>query len=164
MAINDVLAGAINDQIALEMSSAYVYLSMATHFEAKNLAGFAHWMQAQAKEEMAHAMRLYTYLSDRGGRVVLQAIPAPPTEFDSTSDVIGQVLGHERKVSAAINSLYELAVELKDYPTQTHLHWFIDEQVEEEKQAEDLLARTRLVEKHPGALLVLDRELAARTE
>lgn len=162
MAIDDNLARSINDQIALELSSAYVYLAMSAQFEADNLGGFANWMRVQTQEELAHAMRLYTFLVDRGGRVKLQAIKEPPADFGAIVEMIEGVLEHERKVTASINDLYAKAVKLNDRSTQVHLNWFIDEQVEEEKQAEDLLVQVKMVQDDPSGLLMLDRELAQR--
>jgi len=136
---------------------------MAANFETQNLPGFANWMKAQAKEEMGHGMRIYEYINDRGGKVVLGAIEKPPADFGAPREVFKQVLDHERKVTASINALYELAVKEKDYPTQLALHWFINEQVEEEKTAEDILEWLKALEKegmHP--LVIMDKQLGKR--
>jgi ferritin len=155
---------ALNQQIQLEMSSAYLYLSMATYFEDESLSGFAKWMYGQFGEEQGHARKLYEYIHDRGGRVVLQAIEKPPHEFDSALAVFEQVLEHEQKVTKSIHELYALAVKESDYATQTQLHWFIDEQVEEEKTATDILHHLNRIKGFPQLLLALDQRIATMRE
>ena len=107
-------------------------------------------------------MKLFGYVNDRGGRVVLQALPQPPQEFTSLLDVFEQVLAHERKVTALITRLYEIAVSEKDYAAQSMLQWFIDEQVEEEKNALQIVDTLKLVGTQGTALFMVDRQLAAR--
>lgn len=160
--LNKKLESAINDQIQRELASAYIYLSMAAYFEANTLPGFANWMRIQFHEEQAHAFKFFDFVYDRGGEVKLQAIEGPPTEFESPIDVFEQTLAHEQFVTSHINDLYGLAVELKDYPSQTLLQWFIDEQVEEEKNAGDILDMLKMVKGNAHALLMLDRELGSR--
>jgi len=152
----------LNDQITHELYSSYLYLSMAAHFEAANLPGFAHWMHAQADEEREHGMKFFEFIYDRGGRVKLQAIEQPPTEFGSPLQVFEQVLGHEQKVTSLIHNLYALAQQEKDYPTQVMLHWFIDEQVEEEKNAAAIIELLKLAGESGPALLMADRQLGSR--
>ena len=160
--LNKKLENAINDQIQRELASAYIYLSMAAYFEANTLPGFANWMRIQFHEEQAHAFKFFDFVYDRGGEVKLQPIEGPPTEFESPIAVFEQALGHEQKITGHINDLYTLAIEEKDYPSQSLLHWFIDEQVEEEKNAGDILDMLKMVKDNPHALLMLDRELRAR--
>ena len=124
---------AINDQIAMELESAYVYLSMAAYFDENNLPGFSHWMRMQHQEELEHAMKLFDFMLDNGGHVVLKALAKPPAQFKGALAVMKQSLKHEQKVTASITRLYELAVKEKDYPAQILLQWFISEQTEEEK-------------------------------
>jgi ferritin len=153
---------AMNDQIKMELESAYAYLAMAAYCEANNLPGFAHWMQVQFQEELGHAMKFFTFVNDRSGRVVLQAIVQPQVEFQSPADVFQQTLAHEQKVTAAINNLYKLAVEEGDYASQAFLQWFVTEQVEEEKSASEVLNALELVGDGGYALIMLDRELGQR--
>ena len=153
---------AMNEQIKNELYSAYMYLSMSAYFEAANLPGFAHWMQLQAQEEVAHAMKFYNFIYERGGRVVLYAIDQPPAEFQSPLDVFEQTLGHEQKVTAMINDLYTLAVQEKDYASQAFLQWFVTEQVEEEDSATQVLETLKMIGDKGHALLMLDRELGRR--
>ncbi len=162
MNMTEKLEKAFNDQIQAEIASAYLYLSMSAHFEAANLPGFAKWMKVQSHEEWDHAMRFYNHLIERGNRVRLQAIPQPPHEFGNPLEVMEQVLNHELKVSASIHRLFELASQKKDYAAQVMLEWFVTEQVEEEKQSSDLVARMRMFGDNPAALLAVDRELGSR--
>lgn len=153
---------AINSQINEELYSSYLYLAMAAHFNATNLPGFSHWMKVQADEEKAHAMKFYNYIYDRGGRVSLKAIPQPPAKFKSPLDVFKQVLEHEQKITKLINKLYELAIKEKDYPTEMMLHWFINEQVEEEKNDNEIIAQLEMIGDSLAMLMMIDRKLAER--
>jgi len=152
----------MNEQIKHELYSAYLYLSMSAYFEGESLPGFAHWMRVQAAEEQEHAMKFYDFIYERGGRVLLQAIDQPPAEFESLREVFKQTLEHEKKVTGLIEAIYAAAVEDKDYASQTFLNWFIDEQVEEEKNATDLLETLRMVGDKGSALIMFDRELGHR--
>jgi len=154
---------AINEQINKELHSAYVYLGMSAYCESINLTGFAHWMRMQSSEELSHAMRLFNFVNDRGGKVELRAIDKPPTTYQSPLDVMQQTLEHEQHVTALIEKLYETAVKEQDYATQAQLHWFITEQVEEEKNASAILEQLRMVGENRTALLMLDMELGKRT-
>jgi ferritin len=153
---------AINEQIKNELYSGYLYLAMSAYFEAKNLPGFAHWMRMQAEEEQEHALKFFDFLNDRGARVVLQAIDQPPVEWESPLAIFEHTLEHEQKVTGLINQLYELALEENDYPTQVMLQWFIDEQVEEEKNATEIVETLRLAGDTGQALIMMDRALARR--
>jgi ferritin len=160
--INKPLLDAINDQINFELSSAYLYLSMAAHFESENLSGFAHWMQIQFKEETDHAMKFFHYVYERGGKVTLKAIPQPTTKFKSPLEVFKQVFEHEQKVTSLIYKLYELALKDKDYATQNFLQWFIKEQVEEEKNASEIINMLEMIGDSPVSLIMADRQLGSR--
>jgi ferritin len=161
--LNEEIQKALNDQINNELYAAYLYLSMSAYFKAANLEGFAHWMRMQREEEIAHAMKIFDFVQDRDGRIELQALDKPQADFESPLVVMEQALGHEQKVTQRINELYELAVKHKDYPTQTLLQWFVTEQVEEEATAKQLADQLKLVGDNTAALLMLDRELGART-
>jgi len=161
--IGKAMQDAMNDQINKELFSSYLYLSMAAYFEEKNLPGFAHWMRAQEAEEREHAMKLYDFVLERGGRVTLKAIEAPKTEWNSSLELFEEVAGHEAKVTASIHALYELALKEKDYPAQVMLQWFISEQVEEEKNAAEIIANLKLIEERGTAVLMLDHRLAKRS-
>jgi ferritin len=161
--ISQTMQDALNDQINKEFFSSYLYLSMAAYFEDKNLTGFGHWMRLQAEEEHEHAMKIYDFILDRGGRVRLKAIDGPATDWKSNLEVAEAAAAHEAKVTASIHALYELALEEKDYPAQAMLQWFITEQVEEEKNAAELVAKLKLIEERGTAVLMLDHRLSKRS-
>jgi len=154
----------MNLQINKEMYSGYLYLSMAAHFESENLPGFSHWMTMQAEEELEHAMKFFNFLNEIGERVELDTIEKPDTEFDDPIKVFEQVLEHEKYVTSRIHLLYNLAVEKNDYPTQMFLQWFVNEQVEEEANATAILEMLKIGGAKGNALLMIDRQLAARAE
>jgi ferritin len=162
MTLSQTLQDALNDQIKYELASAHLYLSMAAYCETLNLSGFAHWMRVQYQEEAAHAMKFFDFINDRGGRVIVHGIAQPPTDFESPLDVFQKALENEQAVSALINRLYDLATRENDYPTQVMLHWFIEEQVEEEKSATEIVELLKLTGGQGAALIMLDRQLAAR--
>ena len=164
MELGKKLQDAINEQIREELASAYIYLSMAAYFEAENLPGFAHWMQVQSQEEMDHAMKFYAHVNERGGRVWLQAIPEPPAEFEGPTDVFQKALDHERYISGRIVDLYKLAQQEGEYATYGLLQWFVDEQVEEEASASEIVEMLKLAGEKGHALIMLDRQLAQRGE
>jgi ferritin len=160
--LSKAMQDAISQQINAEISSAYLYLSMSAYCAAGNRPGSAHWMRVQWQEELSHAMKLFDYVNDRGGRAVLKAVAQPPTEFKSLLDVFQQVLDHERAVTGMINHLYEAAVKENDYPTQILLQWFITEQVEEEKNATEIIEQLKMIGDQGAAVIMLDRHLAMR--
>jgi ferritin len=162
MEITSNVQNAINEQIKNELYSAYLYLAMSAHFEAESLPGFAKWTRMQADEEMEHAMKFFDYLNERGGRVTLHAIEQPPIGYGSPLEVFEMVLAHEQKVSALIHNLYEVALQDKDYATQVMLHWFIEEQVEEEASAGEIVEQLKKVDEHKGTLLHIDRHVGKR--
>jgi ferritin len=154
---------AMNEQINKELFSSYLYLSMAAYFEDKSLPGFAHWMRIQEREEREHGMKFYDFIQERSGKVTLKAIEAPKADWKSTLELFEEVAAHEAKVTASINVLYELALKEKDYPAQVMLQWFINEQVEEEKNAAEIVATIKMIDAHETAVLQLDHRLAKRS-
>ncbi len=160
--LNKKIHDAMNDQIQRELESAYIYLSMAAYFDSINLPGFAQWMKVQFQEEQAHAFKFYDFVYDRGNQVILQALGQPPVEFQSPLDAFEKTLAHEQKITGHINDLYALAVEEKDYPSQILLQWFVGEQVEEEKNAGDIVDMLKRIGDSYHALIMLDRELGQR--
>lgn len=157
--LSQKLQTALNDQINAELGSAYLYLAMSAHFEAGNLRGSARWMRRQAKEEVSHAMKLFDFVHDRDGRVTLAAVAQPPAQFGSTLEVWEEVLKQEQGVTARIHKLYALAQGENDYPTQTMLQWFVNEQVEEEKTAKTILEQARMIGSSSSTIYFLDRHL-----
>jgi ferritin len=152
----------INDQINKELYSAYLYLGMSAWCESANLPGAARWLKAQAQEEQGHALKFYNYVYDRGGKVTLEAIGKPEQEYASLLDLFQQVLEHERKVTALISGLYKVALAENDYAAQVMLHWFINEQVEEEKNASMIIESLKMVGTQGASLFMVDRQLGAR--
>ncbi len=160
--ISKTMEQAFNQQINFELYSEYYYLAMAAYCESIDLPGFASWMMAQAEEERQHAMRLFKFLIDRDGRVVLDKIEKPQNEYQSILDMFEHVLKHEQFVTSKINELYELAVKENDYPAQVELQWFIQEQVEEEKTARDIIQQLKWIGDQTMALYMLDQKMGQR--
>lgn len=152
----------LNKQSNRELYSSYLYLSMSAYFESINLKGFANWMMVQAQEELVHAMKFYDYVVERGGRVILDAIEAPPSEWASPMKVFEYTYKHEQKVTGLINNLVNLAVAEKDHATNSFLQWFVTEQVEEEASADEVVQKLKLAGDEGSGLFMLDRELAQR--
>lgn len=153
---------AINAQINAEMFSSYLYLSMSAWLGQKNLGGFSSWMRVQAQEELFHAMKMYDYLIERGGVVQLGAIAEPKTFWESTYEVVEDVVGHEEKVTALINNLVDVAIAEKDHASNIFLQWFVTEQVEEEASVGGVLERMKMIKDDSAGLFALDMELAKR--
>jgi ferritin len=154
---------AFNQQINEEIFSSYLYLSMSAYFESVNLKGFAGWMRVQAQEELVHAMKFFSFIHERGGRVALKALKAPETEWPSPRGAFEAVLKHEQYITGRINDLVALAAKESDNASAVFLQWFVTEQVEEEASAEEALRKVAMVKESPGAMLMLDRELGKRT-
>lgn len=161
--LNSKIQDAINEQINAEFYSAYLYLSMSAHFESAGLPGLANWFRVQFQEEQAHATIFMNYVHQRGGRVILKAIDAVPTEWAGAAEAFRATLEHEQKVTAMINSIYTLAADEKDYATRDRLNWFVSEQVEEEDNCRQLIDKLTLIGDNGMGLYMIDRELATRT-
>ncbi len=157
--LSEKMQKVLNGQLAAELYSAYLYVSMAAYFDAADLPGFANWMRVQAQEELTHGMKFCRYVNEQDGRVVLGPVEGPPTEWDSPAAAFEHVLEHEQKVTGLINELVKLAAEEKDQAARDFLQWFVKEQVEEEESAEAVL---RKVKEAGAELSALDGELAAR--
>ena len=153
---------ALNTQIKAEFYASHLYLSMSVYCDSIGLTGLAQWMRHQSEEERSHAMRLFEYIQDRGGQVILQAIEKPPADFDSALGVFQQALEHERSVTKMIHELREQALKENDQATEVELQWFVKEQVEEEKTAGDVVARLKMVGDDLTALLMVDGDLGSR--
>ena len=153
---------AMNDQINHELYSAYFYLAMSAYCESENFSGAARWLRVQAREEQAHAMKFYQYLIDRGEKLLFKPIAQPPLAFTSLKDVFAKVYEHEQKVTGLLSAIYEQALEARDVPSQALLHWYLTEQVEEEKNASTILAMLEKAGASVGALFQIDHELGER--
>ncbi|SCZ79168.1 ferritin [Acidaminobacter hydrogenoformans] len=160
--INKKVEEAFNIQINAELYSAYLYLSMAAYFEAQNLPGFANWMRVQFQEEQFHAMKMFDYVNERGGRVVLTKIDGPKVEWENVVDVFAEVLSHEQHVTSLINNIMDIAIDEKDHATRSFLNWFVDEQVEEEANAEAILADLKLIDGKGNGIMMMNREFKTR--
>jgi len=160
--ISEVLTREMNEQIKFELYSAYMYLAMSADCSNRNLSGFAHWLSQQAEEEIAHAMRFYNFLLERGAQVELMAIDQPPARYGSPLEIMEKSLEHERFVTSRINGLYKLALSEGDYPAQVLLQWFVTEQVEEESSIDEIIERMKMFGVEGSALLMLDTQLGMR--
>ena len=161
--LNEKMEKEFNEQINKELFSAYLYLDMKSRFSEMNLQGFVNWMDVQVQEEKAHAMGMYDYVLERGGRVELLAIDKPEVEGKTPLEIFEQVLKHEEFVTSRINHLMDVADEVRDRAALSFLDWYLKEQVEEESTVGGVLATLRLIGEDKKALLMLDKDLAART-
>jgi ferritin len=160
--LKPTIENALNKQINAELYSAYLYYSMAADFSSRSLTGCAHWMNIQALEEMGHAQKFVNFVNERGGHVALTAIGAPPVEWSSPLVAFEDSLAHEGEVTALINSLVDLSVAESDHATNNFLQWFVEEQVEEEAAAGEVVDKMKLIEGAAGGLFLLDAELGKR--
>ena len=161
--LNKKVEDAIKQQVNAEIFSSYLYYSMAAYFESLSLKGFSHWMRVQALEELTHVQKFVAFVSDRGGRVLMEAVEGPPTEWESPLAAFEAVYEHEVKVTGLINKLMDLALQERDHATVSFLQWFVTEQVEEEASVDDVVQKLKLVDKTEGGLFLLDQELDKRT-
>ncbi len=160
--ISEKMQEALNGQVNKEFYSAYLYLAMSAYCNTIGLPGFSNWMRQQYDEENLHVTKMYDYILAQGGTIHLQQIDEPPTEFGTPLEIFEQTLAHEQFVTGCINELMTLAVEERDYASQTFLQWYVSEQVEEEANVNDILAPLRMVGKEGGGLMMIDQQLAKR--
>jgi ferritin len=160
--LKEKVSEAINNQINAEFYSAYLYLSMSAYFFNKGLPGFGNWMFIQYQEELTHCNKFFKYVNDRGGKVTLKAIDAVPVDFDGIIEVFEKTLTHEQHVTALINRIADVAVSESDHATQSFLKWFVDEQVEEEANAAEILDSLKLISGQGNGIFLLDREMRQR--
>ncbi len=152
---------ALNEQINKEEHSSRIYLAMASWCERNGYPGASDWLYAQTEEERLHMLKLVHYLNDRGGNVVVDKLEAPAAKYKSLPDVFQQVLKHEEFISASINELYAVSLKEKDFTTANYLQWYINEQIEEEKNARSILDQINLAGSEKGGLFLIDKELTA---
>ncbi len=160
--LKPTIEAALNRQMNRELYSSYLYLAMSAFYDASTLPGFGTWLRVQAKEELAHAMKFYDYIGEAGGRPVMDAIEAPPGDWGGPKAAFAEVLAHEQAVTGMINDLMDLAISEKDHATVAFLQWFVTEQVEEEKNAGDILAQIEALGDVIGHLFWLDHHLGKR--
>lgn len=160
--LNEKIAKLINTQVNKELYSGYLYLDFANYYADEGLDGFAHWYEVQAQEERDHAMMMRRFLIDNGIKVTFDAIAKPDKKFSNTTDPLKAGYEHEQYVTSLINNIYSEAFAIKDFKTMQFLDWFIKEQGEEEKNAEDMLKKMELFGHDAKGLYALNQELAAR--
>jgi len=160
--LKDKMVEALNKQINEELYSAYLYLSMSSYFEEIGLKGFANWMRVQAQEERDHAMKIFDYILSQGAKVRLLPIKEPPEKWEGPLDVFKQALEHEEHITECINNLVDFAEEIKDRATYNFLQWYIDEQVEEEENAREIINKLEWIGDKKEAIFMLDNELGQR--
>jgi ferritin len=156
------LQDALNEQINKELYSEYIYLSMQAYVSSVDMDGIANFFAVQTQEEHLHAMKIYNFIIDRGGKVALKKIDAPPVEFKSVIDVFEKTLEHEKYITKSINDLMDIAVKENDHAVISFLKWYIDEQVEEEANVTKILSKLKLIGGEGHGLLMIDQELASR--
>ena len=160
--IGKKIQDAINAQINLEQYSAQLYLAMSAHCEGRSFRGFAHWLRVQAQEETNHAMKLVSFLLDRGGKLELAAISAPPADFGSVTQVFEKILDHEKGITGKIAALFELSRAEKDYASEITLQWYVTEQVEEEANVGQIVDQLKAVGEQGGGIWYLDSKMGKR--
>lgn len=160
--MDEKMVEALNSQLNAELYSSYLYLSMGTYFESRDMSGFSNWMRVQAQEELAHAMKIHDYVIQRGDRVILTQIDSPPINWDSTQAAFEHVYSHEIKVTGLINALVDFSISLGDHATNNFLQWFVAEQVEEEESSSGVLKKVKMAKESTTGILMLDNELAQR--
>lgn len=160
--ISTTMQAALNAQINVEQYSAQLYLAMGAHCETSSFSGFAHWLRVQAGEETAHAVKLIDFLVDRGGRLELQPVQAPPAEFGGVIQVFEQVLAHEQGITGKISALFERARAERDHASEITLQWYVTEQVEEESNVGKIVAHLHAVGDKGGGIWYLDSRMAKR--
>jgi ferritin len=160
--ISEKIATLINEQIANEQYAAQYYLSMSAWFSSKDLDGIANYFRVQSKEELMHADKMFDYLNDVGGEIIIGEIAKPPHQFENAIDIFQKALDHERIVTKSIFNIVKNANDEGDFATTSFLQWFINEQVEEEASASQLVTKIKMVSDNPSALYLFDQELAQR--
>ena len=161
--LSEKLTKAINEQVNAEYYSAYLYHSMSAFMERSGFKGVANWLFVQAKEEMTHGVHMYQYILERGVAPSLTAIQQPQASFSGITEIFEKVLAHEQKVTQSINSIASLALGENDHACYQFMMWYVNEQVEEEANATEILDKLKMIGENKGLLLALDNELAART-
>jgi len=161
--LKEKMLNALNEQINAEQYSAFLYLSMSAYLQEKGLPGFANWMYVQYQEELSHANKFFNYIVERGSKVEIKAIKQMPNTWDGIIDIYEATQEHEQLVTGLINDLMEIAIEEKDHATQSFLQWFVDEQVEEEANVQEILDTLKLINGQGNGIFMLDREMRQRT-
>mgnify|MGYP000187150235 CR=1 FL=1 len=157
------LQDALNEQINKEFFSEYFYLSISAYLESIEMEGFANYFNVQAQEEHFHAMKMFNFVHDKGGRVILKALDKPDSEFKSVLNTIEVALDHEKYITKSINDLMDIAIKENDHSVKSFIEWYVDEQVEEESTMSKLIAKLKLINGEGLGLLTIDSDLSTRT-
>ncbi len=160
--MNQKIQDAFNGHINVEFYSSYLYLSMSTYFESQNLKGMAQWMRFQAQEELMHAVKFIDFVNESGGRVLLAEVGKPQSNWESPLNAFEDALAHERMVTGKINELVDLAIAERAHAANNFLEWFVNEQVEEEASADEIVQKLKLVGDNGVAIFMIDNELGQR--
>lgn len=160
--VSETIINLVNEQITKEQYAAQLYLSMSAWFYAQDLEGIGNYFRVQSKEELMHADKMFDYVNDIGGKVILNELPKPPHEFSDAQEIFEKALDHERLVTKSIFNIVKAANDESDFATTSFLQWFINEQVEEEASASLLVTKIKMVKDNPSALYLFDQELAQR--
>jgi ferritin len=160
--ISKKMSDSLNTHMNLELFSAHLYLVMSSHANELGLKGAANWFLVQYREEMIHFMKFYTYLADQGVVISMPTGKEVPNKYKSLLDMVQKTLAHEQMITSCINDLSEQAVKEKDHATQIFLQWFVTEQIEEENNDRDLIAKLKLVGDNGYGILMIDGEMGQR--
>ena len=160
--IKKEIAKMLNDQINKELHSGYLYLEFANYYESKNLSGFARWFVGQAHEELEHAMKIRSFLINAGEKVSFSPLADTDKNFNDVKGPLTAALKHEQYITQSIQTIYEKALELKDYFSAHFLQWFIDEQAEEEARAQNNIDKLDMIGSSGSGLYMLDKEMGSR--
>lgn len=160
--VSEKIVTLVNEQITKEQYASQLYLSMSAWFYAQDLEGIGNYFRVQSKEELMHADKMFDYVNDIGGQIILNEVPKPPYEFNNAQEIFEKALDHERLVTKSIFNIVKAANEEGDFATTSFLQWFINEQVEEESSASTLVSKIKMVKDNPSALYLFDQELAQR--
>ena len=160
--ISKKMADSLNKHMNFELFSANLYLSMSSCCNELGLKGSANWFMVQYREEMVHFLKFYTYLVDQGINITLTGTKAVPNNYKTLLEMMQKTLLHEQSITKCINELSEQAVQEKDHATQIFLQWFVTEQIEEENNDRDLIAKLKLVGDNGHGILMIDGEMGQR--
>lgn len=160
--LKDNISEALSNQVNAEIESAYLYLAMSAYCDRTGFSGFANWMRIQAQEEMAHGMHIYEHILERGATPDLKAIAAPKSTFENLNEVFAATLAHEQYVTGLINTIATLAMKEEDHATYGFMQWYINEQVEEESTADQVLQKLTHIGDNTGMLYNMDVEMSTR--
>lgn len=161
---SEKIIAALNKQLNAEIFSSYLYLSMSAYFETQNLSGFSTWTKLQSSEEYAHGMKIYDFINQLSGSIVLEAIDKPQAGWASALEVFESIYLHEQKITASVNALVDLAIEEKNHAVNNFMQWFVKEQVEEEASVKLILEKLKGIGENKNAIYMLDHHAAKRTK